>query len=347
MPLLDISIDVLRTFSTALGAALALHLSYRLFATIRLYARPSHLRRYLYADASGRQPWALVTGSSDGIGKYLASELASHGFNIVLHGRNPEKLENVRKELQIATPNIYFRIIIADASQCHRFGAVDFDDIKRRLADLHLTVLINCAGSGPNPSFGPLETYSRDQIASVLYLNAVFPTMMTATLLPLMRGDAPKGNGLTKDKSGGIPQIQSATKRPVLIMNIGSVTDAGFPLVSFYSAGKAAAHALHQAVAREALLDGSGVEIISHRVGAVTGVSHQRAPATLFRPHARTLARAILARTGCGRKSVIPYWPHALQQAMLAATPEWIVDSTIGGALKEEWLIQKEELRRT
>lgn len=40
----------------------------------------------------GRGSWALVTGSSEGIGKALASQLAREGFNIILSARTESKL---------------------------------------------------------------------------------------------------------------------------------------------------------------------------------------------------------------------------------------------------------------
>lgn len=45
------------------------------------------------------RPWAIVTGSTGGIGKAYAYELVAQGFNIVLHGWNKENLERVKKEL--------------------------------------------------------------------------------------------------------------------------------------------------------------------------------------------------------------------------------------------------------
>lgn len=36
----------------------------------------------------GANSWALITGSSDGIGKGIATSLASQGFNIILTGRS-------------------------------------------------------------------------------------------------------------------------------------------------------------------------------------------------------------------------------------------------------------------
>ncbi|KAI3326298.1 hypothetical protein HD806DRAFT_520919 [Xylariaceae sp. AK1471] len=318
-----------------------------LFDTAWLYTRPSGLHRYLYTDTSGRRAWALITGSSDGIGKCLAFELAAQGFHIVLHGRNPSKLEAVRNELQATYPDVESQILVADASQCHRVEIVDFERIRAEFANLHLTILINCAGSGPKPAFGALEAYGTNEILDNLHLNAAFPTLLTATLLPVMRGQDKRDKKLTSNGSATRPQSKKGEK-PILILNIGSVTDIGFPLVSFYSAGKAASHALHKALAREAALDGWGdeVEIISHRIGAATGVSHNQAPPTLFRPDARTIARAVLDRTGCGHKSVVPYWPHALEQVFLGVIPSWMVDFVINTAMREERRVQDEEAKK-
>ncbi|KAI0446271.1 hypothetical protein F4803DRAFT_559630 [Xylaria telfairii] len=312
------------------------------FREARLYMHPSSLHRYLYTDAAGQRAWALVTGSSNGIGKCLAFELAGHGFNIVIHGRNPAKLESVRNELRAVYPGIEVRVVVADASQCQ---AVDFERIREQFADLHLTVLINCAGAGPQPSFGTLETYTRDEILENMHLNAAFPTLLTAAMIPVLRGQYRR---YTKNTRSEIATESPARRRPALIINIGSVTDDGFPLVPFYSAGKAATHALHKALAREAALDGwADVEIVSHRVGAVTGVSHTQEPPTLFRPGARTMAKAVLARTGCGRHVVVPYWPHALQQGFLALLPAGVLDRIINTAMREERRIQDEKTKRT
>ena len=48
----------------------------------------------------GENSWAVVTGSTDGIGKACAKYLARQGFNIVLVSRNLEKLNATAKELQ-------------------------------------------------------------------------------------------------------------------------------------------------------------------------------------------------------------------------------------------------------
>ena len=52
-----------------------------------LLGSPVTLERY-----GGKGIWAVVTGSTDGIGKAVALELAARGFNLVLISRNIEKL---------------------------------------------------------------------------------------------------------------------------------------------------------------------------------------------------------------------------------------------------------------
>ncbi|XP_666678.1 F12A21.14 [Cryptosporidium hominis TU502] len=43
--------------------------------------------------------WAIITGASDGIGKAMAKELFEEDLNLILIGRNREKLQNVVNEV--------------------------------------------------------------------------------------------------------------------------------------------------------------------------------------------------------------------------------------------------------
>ena len=45
------------------------------------------------------QKTILITGSTDGIGLETAKLLVSQGHHVLLHGRNPKKLEQVQKTL--------------------------------------------------------------------------------------------------------------------------------------------------------------------------------------------------------------------------------------------------------
>ena len=60
-------------------------------------------RRFLKSPLDVRKcggDWALVTGSTDGIGKSYAFALAKKGLNIILVSRSPYKLQNVAAELE-------------------------------------------------------------------------------------------------------------------------------------------------------------------------------------------------------------------------------------------------------
>ena len=45
----------------------------------------------------GKNSFVLVTGSSDGIGKWMAKYFYSKGFSVILNGRNRKKLEAVKQ----------------------------------------------------------------------------------------------------------------------------------------------------------------------------------------------------------------------------------------------------------
>lgn len=47
----------------------------------------------------GKDSWAVVTGSSDGIGLAFAKNLAQRGFNIVLMARNLDKLNKCAADI--------------------------------------------------------------------------------------------------------------------------------------------------------------------------------------------------------------------------------------------------------
>lgn len=78
-----------------------------------------------------------MTGSTDGIGKAYARELAARGINLVLVSRNIEKLENVRKEITESYKSVEVRIIVADFSK----GKEIYDKIAAQLGELPVAIL--------------------------------------------------------------------------------------------------------------------------------------------------------------------------------------------------------------
>ena len=48
----------------------------------------------------------MITGSSDGIGRVMALQMAKYGFNLVLVSRTQEKLEKVKEECLKLNPDV-------------------------------------------------------------------------------------------------------------------------------------------------------------------------------------------------------------------------------------------------
>ena len=86
---------MIETLATALGAVMLAYGAYIVaFWVYANFFRHEDLKKYRGTDS-----WAVVTGGSDGIGLAFAKRLASRSFNVVITGRNEEKLERVVKQL--------------------------------------------------------------------------------------------------------------------------------------------------------------------------------------------------------------------------------------------------------
>ncbi len=311
----------------------------RFLSLIRVYIRPSRLARYAHPSPSGQEPWAMVTGASDGIGRCFVNQLAASGFNVVLHGRNREKLSRVVSELEKTFPARSFRIVVAEAGAVacstayldpaprdggdRRPTPVDFKAIQRELDDLNLTVLVNNVGGGPkNPTCRSLSETPEDVVTSNVSLNALFPLHLTRALLPNL-----------------------ARHGPSVVMNISTLVDDGLPLLTSYSASKVFIMAATRAVRLEVEMEGlaNDVEILGVKVGKTTGASGFTNSASVFMPSADTMAKAALSRIGYNNGIVAGYWAHALQELsmnVIALLPQRIADKTMLIAMKRE----KEEL---
>lgn len=83
---------------------------------------------------------ALVTGASSGIGRSMSFSLAKRGYELILVARRLERLENLKKELNVLYPSLKVHLIDAD---------VNSSDLGERIAHASqkkVDVLINNAG---------------------------------------------------------------------------------------------------------------------------------------------------------------------------------------------------------
>ena len=126
-----------------------------------------------------QKKYAIVCGSTQGIGKAIALELARLGANVTLMARNEETLKKVIRELDTS------------AGQIHDFIVADFrnpKEVKRAISGyvhLHTSVhiLINNSG-GPAPGLAIdadpedfLDAFSQHLICNQHIVQAVVPLM--------------------------------------------------------------------------------------------------------------------------------------------------------------------------
>lgn len=87
--------------------------------------------------------FALVTGSSDRIGKGVALHLAKQGFHILLHyNSSAEKAEKVKEEIEALGTGVSARPIQINFLQDNDFDAL-FAQLKSE--EIYIEVLVNCA----------------------------------------------------------------------------------------------------------------------------------------------------------------------------------------------------------
>jgi NAD(P)-dependent dehydrogenase (short-subunit alcohol dehydrogenase family) len=125
---------------------------------------------------------AIVTGSSRGIGKASAYELAEHGAKVVISSRKQEACDTVAEELN-AKFGAGTAIAVA-ANISDKAGLQHLVDETRR-AFGRIDILVCNAAS--NPYYGPQEGIGDDQFRKILDNNIVSNHWLIAMVAPEMR----------------------------------------------------------------------------------------------------------------------------------------------------------------
>lgn len=278
------------------------------------FLRPSSLKRYNRAsDGKSSASWALVTGASDGIGKGLAEELCSRGFNIILHGRNEKKLDTVRQELLKQWPKREIKLLIFDAIN-EASNVAKLESTLSAFKDLDLRVLVNNVGGGTitRPAFLPLCERDSKFANAVIDFNLRFPTEITRLLLP-----------------------QLIQNKPSLILNIGSLaSENSTPYLCVYAGSKGYNKSWSASLGAELKAEGHDVEVKLIQTGMVSSGSEKRV-VNLSVPSSRTFAKGSLDKVGNAAKYVQGYWMHEFSAGLLMALPTWVADAVLGHFMKK------------
>lgn len=137
------------------------------------------LKSLLQSSNTSYKPgtWALVTGSTDGIGKGFAIVLAKKGMNIVQVSRNPSKLESLASDLY-SKYGIQVKNIVKDFSLCTNDPIKFYTDIYEQTKGLDIRIVVNNVGINIIKSFK--DTTVAD-VHSMLAINA-FPLVFMSKM---------------------------------------------------------------------------------------------------------------------------------------------------------------------
>ncbi|MDD1711614.1 MAG: SDR family NAD(P)-dependent oxidoreductase [Methanoregulaceae archaeon] len=128
-------------------------------------------------------PVILVTGSTDGIGRATAIELARQGARVIIHGRSRAKARVVQREIQDVTNGQKPDILVADLSNP--------DQIRGMAAEIssaypRLDGLVNNAGT-----YQETRNLTEDGVEMTFAVNYLAPFLLTHLLLPILRAGTP------------------------------------------------------------------------------------------------------------------------------------------------------------
>ena len=122
---------------------------------------------------------AVITGGSDGIGLGIAKAFAREGANLLLIGKDPEKLQRAQQEL-LNEFGVQVHTLSADLSKTETVTEV-VKDIERLLSTVD--ILVNNAGLG---KFVPFEQVDNTLYDAHFNLNVKAPYFLTQSLLPAL-----------------------------------------------------------------------------------------------------------------------------------------------------------------
>jgi NAD(P)-dependent dehydrogenase (short-subunit alcohol dehydrogenase family) len=130
----------------------------------------------------------LVTGATDGLGRALAHRLAAAGTDLILHGRDPGRLDRVADAIRDAHGTRRPRTVVADLAELAQ--------VRRLAAGVQgatdrLDAFVSNAGIGSGRPDGRTRRTSADGYELRFAVNYLAGFLLTLELLPLLRASAP------------------------------------------------------------------------------------------------------------------------------------------------------------
>jgi NAD(P)-dependent dehydrogenase (short-subunit alcohol dehydrogenase family) len=124
----------------------------------------------------------LITGATSGLGRYLARQLASSGWQVLAHGRDPARVADLTAELGGGARG--YVADLASLGDVRELAALVRAEVPR------LDVLVNNAGIGFGAP-GEGRQVSADGHELRFAVNYLAPVLLTRLLVPLLTASAP------------------------------------------------------------------------------------------------------------------------------------------------------------
>lgn len=232
--------------------------------------------------------WAIVTGSTDGIGLEFAKQLGAKGYKLLLISRSQEKLDQVKKD------------ILDNVSKCNTvdtlafdFASLNYKPIEQKLESLpRIDVLVNNVGiSYPHPEY--YTNMEWEMVERLVNVNITSLTKMTHLVLKKM-----------EDQRRGI------------IINLSSLSAiAPMPLLAVYSASKAYVDYFSRALSVE--YSSKGIIIQSLMPAFVATAMSKMRPSFMI-PTPKAYVQSALKTVG-HETTTAGYLPHNVQSTVMRA----------------------------
>jgi len=134
-------------------------------------------------DMNGKT--AFVTGSTDGVGRYVAAKLAASGAKVLVHGRDAARGRSLLDEINAEGGEaVFYQADLSSLSEVRRLANAVVADHKR------LDLFISNAGIG-SQNQGPQRQTSADGHELRFAVNYLAGFLLAYRLLPLLKASAP------------------------------------------------------------------------------------------------------------------------------------------------------------
>jgi NAD(P)-dependent dehydrogenase (short-subunit alcohol dehydrogenase family) len=135
-------------------------------------------------DMNGKT--VLVTGSTDGVGRYVAAQLAAAGAKVLIHGRDKERAQALADEIRRRGHSevMFYQVDLSSMAGTRQLANAVLADHER------LDLFVSNAGIG-SQNQGPQRQTSADGYELRFAVNYLSGFLLAYLLLPLLKASAP------------------------------------------------------------------------------------------------------------------------------------------------------------